>query len=123
MQTLSKFACCVAIPKRNPLIVYHRLALTASRAEQDQLDEDRQLQEAIRLSLMEDNESSTSFEDQLKQRSAKMKRKAEDELRADSAKRSTSESIGVDLSESRNSQFPAEAPCEFNIPLETPYWS
>jgi tyrosyl-DNA phosphodiesterase-1 len=52
------------------------------------MDEDCQLQEAIELSKMEnDAKSSTLFDDQLRERSARMKRKAEGELDTPSAKR------------------------------------
>ncbi len=52
------------------------------------MDEDRQLQEAIELSKMEnDAKHSTLFEDQLRERSAGMKRKAEGVLDTPSAKR------------------------------------
>ncbi|TVY17826.1 Tyrosyl-DNA phosphodiesterase 1 [Lachnellula arida] len=58
-------------------------ALAVSRSEQaDQHDEeDRELQKAIRLSKSEHGTASpTPFEDQLRERTAKMKRKAEEEL-------------------------------------------
>ncbi|TVY86325.1 Tyrosyl-DNA phosphodiesterase, partial [Lachnellula willkommii] len=57
-------------------------ALAVSHSEQaDQLDEGRELQKAIRLSKSEHGTASpTPFEDQLRERTAKMTRKAEEEL-------------------------------------------
>jgi tyrosyl-DNA phosphodiesterase-1 len=58
--------------------------------------------------------SSTPFNDQLKERSARMKRKAGEELRPHSAKRSPSASLSMDTSSSRpsGSTSLANAPCE-----------
>ncbi|KAE9366087.1 phospholipase D/nuclease [Stipitochalara longipes BDJ] len=82
-------------------------ALAASRSEHaHQLEEDRQLQEAIQLSLMEDSaKSSTTFEDQLRERSARMKRKAEEELRPGSVKRIPSASLPMSLSSSKSTDL------------------
>jgi tyrosyl-DNA phosphodiesterase-1 len=73
-----------------------RRALAASRAEADQLEEDWQLQETIRLSMAEDTADwSTSFQDQLRERSARMKRKAEEQLGPGSSKSSGSFDMNV----------------------------
>jgi tyrosyl-DNA phosphodiesterase 1 len=79
--------------------VCQRCALAASRSEQaGQLGEDAQLQEAIRLSKLEARgNSSTPFEDQLRERSARMKRKAEEELQAQSVKRLSSLSLSMNM--------------------------
>jgi hypothetical protein len=79
----------------NWLTLNGRRAIAASRSEHaDDLEEDRQLQEAIRLSMGNEVEPSTNFEDQLKDRNVKMKRKAEGDLRTSGFKRSASEVTG-----------------------------
>ena len=69
-----------------------------------QLDEDAQLQEAIRLSKVETGvNSSTPVEDQLRERSARMKRKTEEELRPPSVKRTSSASLSMNIPSTRSS--------------------
>ncbi|KAE8440788.1 hypothetical protein EG329_006566 [Mollisiaceae sp. DMI_Dod_QoI] len=69
----------------------------------DQLDEDRQVQEAIRRSKLEVGAKySTTFNEQLGERSARIKRKAEEELRTQSVKRSTSDFLSMNMPSSKD---------------------
>jgi hypothetical protein len=80
------------------------------------MDEDRQLQEAIELSKMEyDAKHSTLFDDQLRERSAGMKRKAEGELDTPSAKRLPP--AFMSSSKSSDPNLLEKAPGESVIPL------
>lgn len=88
MKTLSKISISLSFDDKS---AYNRRrrALAASRSEHaDDLEEERQLQEAIRLSMENDVAPPRSSEDQLRDKGAKMKRKAEGELRAGGAKHS-----------------------------------
>jgi len=82
-----------------PADLGHRRSLAASRSDfADELEEDRQLQEAIRLSKQENGmESSQEFKPQVKG-----KRKADGDLRTDRVKRAISASLD-------------KGPCEFAL--------
>lgn len=97
--------------------------LVASRLEQAELlEEEQQLQEAIRLSMLEiENEdevihataaAASSIEDQPRERSTRMKRKAEEEeLRTNRVKRLASLPTSMSSSSSRPTSL-AEQPCK-----------
>ncbi|TVY42889.1 Tyrosyl-DNA phosphodiesterase [Lachnellula occidentalis] len=96
-------------------------ALTASRSGQaDQAEEDREFQEAIRLSKMENGATShTPFEDQLRERTARMKRKAQEEVRH-SVKRSHSGWTAVNTSSYSSSDPTSLAKSTLSPPSAAP---
>lgn len=114
-KTLSKY-----FRQRAKQLTFDRRALALSSLEQgdrvETTDEDEDLQKVLKISK-ENTNIATSYDDQLRERRARMKRRAEEDLRPGSIKRSPSESLASNIRSSSSS--PKSLPKPLSSSLST----